>query len=92
MEVSPYEKLCIAVLGGLPDNQRFGQPGKTTSELAKRLGLDPNTLYRWPLVDGSKIRLIPARRAKLMEKLSNGAVTADEIREFARQHQSGNAA
>lgn len=89
MAVSPYEKLCIHILGGLPRNVR-GRPDKalrTTSELAKLLGFSPGTIYRWPLVDGNQIRIIPAPRANLIERLSNGAVTAEEIRDFARQHQ-----
>lgn len=92
MKVSPYEKLCLAVLGGLPENKRSCRSGITTSALAKRLGLDPMTLYRWPLVDDARIRVIPPGSAKLIEKLSNGAVTADEIRDFARAYRSGSAA
>lgn len=91
MDVSPYEKLCQSILGGLPDNQRGRPLGKTTSELARRLGLTPNTLFRWPLVDGTRIRIIPERRANLIELLSNGAVTAEEIREFAKRYKSGKA-
>lgn len=92
MDVSPYEKLCHSVLGGIPDNQRGDNPGVTTSELARRLGLQPNTLFRWPLVAGTRIRIIPERRAKLIERLSDGAVTAEEIREYSRIHKSGNSA
>ena len=89
MTVSPYEKLCIHVLGGLPKNVR-GRPDSltTTSRLARLLGFNPMTIYRWPLVDGNQIRLIPELRANLIERLSGGAVTAEEIRAFARQHQS----
>lgn len=89
MDVSPYEKLCLSILGGLPENLRGDQSDKTTSELARRLGLAPNTLIRWPLVAGQRIRIIPPARARLIERLSNGAVTADEIRAFAREHRSG---
>lgn len=92
MKASPYEKLCFAILGALPTNKRSCRSGITTFALAKRLGLEPMTLYRWPLVPGSKVRVIPPGSAKLIERLSNGAVTADEIREFAKQHRSGSAA
>ena len=90
MSVSPYEKLCIHILGGLPKNVRGrpDKPLKTTSELARLLGFSPMTIYRWPLVDGNQIRIIPEPRANLIERLSNGAVTAEEIRTFARQHQN----
>ena len=91
MKVSPYEKLCLALLGGLPENKRLCRSEITTQALAKRLGLAPMTLYRWPLVDGARIRVIPPGSAKLIEKLSSGAVTADEIRDFAKQHRSCNA-
>lgn len=88
MAVSPYEKLCIHVLGGLPENVRGYPKGTllTTSHLARLLGLSPNTIYRWPLVDGSRIRVIPEPRANLIERLTYGAVTAEEIREFSRQY------
>ncbi len=89
MKVSPYEKLCMCLLGGLPENKRSCRSGITTTALAKQLGLDPMTLYRWPLIDDSRVRVIPPRSARLIERLSNGAVTAEEIREFARVHRSG---
>ncbi len=92
MKVSPYEKLCLAVLGGLPENKRSCRSGITTFELANRLGLKEMTLYRWPMIDGTRIRVIPPGSAKLIERLSNGAVTADEIRDFARAYRSGSAA
>lgn len=89
MELSPYEKLCQSVLGGIPDNNRGDNPGVTTSELARRLGLQPNTLFRWPLVSGTRIRIIPERRAQLIERLSDGAVSAEEIREYSKRNKSG---
>lgn len=91
MDLSPYEKLCQSVLGGLPDNQRGRSQGVTTSELARRLGFGTNTVIRWPLVDGTRIRIIPAGTANLIERLTDGAVTAEEIRNYAKRHKSGKA-
>lgn len=96
MTLSPYEKLCNELIGGLPNNRRGAQEstGKnpTASALARELGMRPATVLCWPLVTGTNIRVIPFRRAGIIEKLSNGAVTAEEIREFAKQHRSGSAA
>lgn len=94
---SPYEKLCAELIGGLPDNRRGApvtQTGRkpTASFLAEKLGLSVKAVLCWRLVPGTNIRIIPPSRAGIIEKLSNGAVTANEIRDFARQYQSGNAA
>lgn len=90
----PYEKLCIELIGGLPDNRRGATASNkpTASSLARRMGMRPVTVLRWPLIPGTNIRIIPPGRAGIIEKLSNGAVTAEEIRDFARQYQSRNAA
>lgn len=92
MELSPYEKLCQQLLGGLPENNRFETTGRTTSDLADLLGLDRNTIYRWPMLPGTSIRVIPAGRGNLVELLTGGRVTADEVRAFARRYKSGQAA
>lgn len=89
MTLSPYEKLCTELIGGLPDNRRGATASNkpTTSLLAKKMGMRPATLLRWRLVPGTNIRIIPSKSAGIIEKLSNGAVTAEEIRHFAKQHQ-----
>ncbi|GAA4652369.1 hypothetical protein GCM10023116_46530 [Kistimonas scapharcae] len=94
MDNSPYEKLCRYFLGDLPVSVR-GRPRKgkaTTKDLAVCLGIRHETILRWPLVTGTHERVIPPRSAKTIERLSNGAVKAEEIREYASQHQSGEAA
>ena len=96
--MTPYEKLCTSLIGEVPDNKRGkravhpGNRKRTAKDLAKSIGLKHYTILSWPLIPGTNIRIIPPGRAGIIEKLSNGAVTANEIRDFARQYQSGNAA
>lgn len=94
MNSTPYEKLCIELIGGLPDNRRGATASNkpTASLLAKKMGMRPATVLRWPLVPGTNIRIIPPGSAGIIEKLSNGAVTAEEIRHFAKRHESDKAA
>ncbi|WP_067517896.1 hypothetical protein [Endozoicomonas ascidiicola] len=91
MTISPYEKLCIELIGGLPDNRRGVPSGKkpTATALARKMGINRKTIFCWPLVPGTNIRIIPPSRAGIIEKLSGGAVTAEEIRDFAKRHQFG---
>lgn len=94
--MTPYEKLCTSLIGEVPENRR-GKPRKgsnkrTTKDLAKAVGLKRNSILEWKLIPGTNIRIIPPGRAGIIEKLSNGAVTAEEIRDFARRYQSDNAA
>ncbi len=94
MDISPYRKLCLSLLGELPANTR-GKPKKgkaTAKDLASCLGMRHETILRWPLIPGTSERVIPARSALIIERLSGGAVSAEEIATFASQHQSGEAA
>lgn len=95
MNLSPYEKLCTELIGGLPENRQGDNSTKrkpTGSCLAKKLGLRPETIYRWALIPGTNIRIIPAGVARRIDVATQGAVTAEEIREFAKRHKSGSAA
>lgn len=90
--MTPYEKLCVDLIGEVPDNRRGKRPRKksgrrrTAKDLARSVGLTHCTILSWPLIPGTNIRIIPRGSAGIIEKLSNGAVTAEEIREFHKRH------
>lgn len=96
--MTPYEKVCLNLIGEVPDNRRGKRPSgsknrkRTAKDLAHSIGLKHCTILSWPLIPGTNIRIIPPGSAGIIEKLSGGAVTADEIREFAKRHHAGDAA
>lgn len=92
--MSPYEKLCVCLLGEVPLNERGRTKAgsKTAKDLAEALGYRRQSLLAWYVIPETNIRIIPAGVARRIELATQGAVTAEEIREFARRHKSGSAA
>lgn len=88
--MSPYEKLCITLIGAVPNNRRGKRTElakePTVKSLAQKIGVDTSTVLRWPLLHNTRVRVIPAARAGVIEKLSGGAVTADEVVAFAEEY------
>ncbi|WP_263079521.1 hypothetical protein [Endozoicomonas sp. Mp262] len=81
--MTPYQKLTVTLLGEKPKRG-------TMTRLASRLGMWKQSIcITWRKVPGSNYdRIIPCNAAGRIEAITNGEVTADEIREFAHQHRS----
>ena len=93
--MSPYKKLCLHFLGKVPSGARGNQGSGNVSitDLGEAIGMHPQSIRnRWVRVEGTDDRIIPPGSARRIEQITNGAVTEAEIREYASQHQSGEAA